>query len=162
MRAGAEYRDRVHRAAAHPQQSGRVDFQLHNQELSEPVPVRRVVRQQVYVIARGGYDRCDIGGFDPGVPFFRFTPLGLAMRAAARNPVSSRLVGIRVGRMSAFGWGLAAAIGAVAGMMAAPLVYLDPDMMSGIQEINDRTNDSSLVTFQAPLHQVFKGNPVKA
>jgi branched-chain amino acid transport system permease protein len=33
--------------------------------------------------------------------FFRFTPLGLAMRAAARNPVSSRLVGIRVGRMSA-------------------------------------------------------------
>jgi hypothetical protein len=60
--------------------------------------------------------------------------------------------------MSAFGWGLAAAIGAVAGMMAAPLVYLDPDMMSGIQEINDRTNDSSLVTFQAPLHQVVKGN----
>ena len=47
-------------------------------------------------------------------------------------------------------------------MMAAPLVYLDPDMMSGILEINDRTNDSSLVTFQAPLHQVFKGNPVKA
>jgi len=157
MPAGAEYRDRVHRAAAHPQQSGRVDFQLHNQELSEPVPVRRVVRQQVYVIARGGYDRCDIGGFDPGVPFFRFTPLGLAMRAAARNPVSSRLVGIRLGRMSAFGGGLAAAIGAVAGMMA-----LEPDVMSGIPEINDRTNDSSLVTLQAPLHQVFKGNPVKA
>jgi branched-subunit amino acid ABC-type transport system permease component len=38
--------------------------------------------------------------------FFRFTPLGLALRAAARNPVSSRLVGIRVGRMLAFGWGL--------------------------------------------------------
>jgi Na+/proline symporter len=65
-------------------------------------------------------------------------------------------------RGTAFGWGLAAAIGAVAGMMAAPLVYLDPDMMSGIQEINDRTNDSSLVTFQAPHHQVIKGNPVKA
>ena len=56
---------------------------------------------------------------------------------------------------------MAAAIGAVAGMMAAPLVSLDPDMMSGILEINDRTNDSSLVTFQAPLHQVFKGNPVE-
>ena len=65
-------------------------------------------------------------------------------------------------RDTAFGWGVAAAIGAVAGMMAAPIVYLDPDMMSGIQEINDRTNDSSLVTFQAPLHQVFKGNPMKA
>jgi branched-chain amino acid transport system permease protein len=64
--------------------------------------------------------------------FFRFTPLGLAMRAAAQNPASSRLVGIRVGWMLALGWGLAAAIGAVAGMMVAPIVYLDPNMMSGI------------------------------
>ena len=64
--------------------------------------------------------------------FFRFTSLGLAMRAAAQNPTSSRLVGIRVGSMLAIGWGLAAAIGAVAGMMAAPIVYLDPNMMSGI------------------------------
>jgi branched-chain amino acid transport system permease protein len=64
--------------------------------------------------------------------FFRFTPLGLAMRAASQNPVSSRLVGIRVGWMLAIGWGLAAAIGAVAGMMAAPIVYLDPNMMGGI------------------------------
>jgi branched-chain amino acid transport system permease protein len=64
--------------------------------------------------------------------FFRLTPLGLAMRAAAQNPVSSRLVGIRVGWMLALGWGLACAIGAVAGMMAAPIVYLDPNMMSGI------------------------------
>jgi branched-chain amino acid transport system permease protein len=64
--------------------------------------------------------------------FFRFTPLGLAMRAAAYNPESSRLVGIRVDAMLAFGWGLAAAIGAVAGMMVAHTVYLDPNMMSGI------------------------------
>jgi branched-chain amino acid transport system permease protein len=64
--------------------------------------------------------------------FFRFTPLGLAMRAAAQNPVSARLVGIRVGRMLAIGWGLAATIGAIAGMMAAPIVYLDPNMMGGI------------------------------
>ncbi len=64
--------------------------------------------------------------------FFRFTPLGLALRASAQNPVSSRLVGIRVGWMLAIGWGLAAAIGAVAGMMAAPIVYLDPNMMGGI------------------------------
>lgn len=64
--------------------------------------------------------------------FFRFTALGLAMRAAAQNPVSSRLVGIRVGWLLALGWGLAAAVGAVAGMLAAPMVYLDPNMMGGI------------------------------
>jgi branched-chain amino acid transport system permease protein len=64
--------------------------------------------------------------------FFRYTPLGLAMRAAAQNPDSSRLVGIRVGWMLALGWGLAAAIGAIAGMMVAPTVYLDPNMMAGI------------------------------
>jgi len=64
--------------------------------------------------------------------FFRFTPLGLAMRAAAQNPDSARLVGIRVGWMLALGWGLAAAIGGVAGMMVAPIVYLDPNMMGGI------------------------------
>ena len=64
--------------------------------------------------------------------FFRFTPLGLAMRAAAQNPDSARLVGIRVGWMLALGWGLAAAVGSVAGMMVAPIVFLDPNMMSGI------------------------------
>jgi len=64
--------------------------------------------------------------------FFRFTPLGLAMRAAAQNPDSSRLVGIRVGWMLALGWGLAAAIGSTAGMMVAPIVFLDPNMMAGI------------------------------
>jgi branched-chain amino acid transport system permease protein len=64
--------------------------------------------------------------------FFRFTPLGLAMRAAAQNPVSSRLVGIRVGWMLALGWGLAGAIGAIAGMMVAPTVFLEPNMMGGI------------------------------
>jgi branched-chain amino acid transport system permease protein len=64
--------------------------------------------------------------------FFRFTPIGLAMRAAAQNPASARLVGIRVGSMLAIGWGLAAAIGAIAGMMAAPIVYLDPNMMAGV------------------------------
>jgi len=64
--------------------------------------------------------------------FFKFTPIGLAMRAAAQNPESARLVGIRVSWMLAVGWGLAAAIGAIAGMMVAPIVYLDPNMMSGI------------------------------
>jgi branched-chain amino acid transport system permease protein len=64
--------------------------------------------------------------------FFRFTTLGLAMRGAAQNPVSSRLCGIRVGWMLGVGWGLAALVGAVAGMMVAPIVFLDPNMMAGI------------------------------
>jgi branched-chain amino acid transport system permease protein len=64
--------------------------------------------------------------------FFRLTPLGLAMRAAAQNPVSARLAGIRVDWMLALGWGLAAAIGAVAGTLVAPVVYLEPNMMSSI------------------------------
>jgi branched-chain amino acid transport system permease protein len=63
--------------------------------------------------------------------FLRLTPVGLAMRAAAENPTSARLVGIRVGWMLALGWGLAAAIGAVAGMMIAPIVFLEPNMMIG-------------------------------
>ncbi len=64
--------------------------------------------------------------------FFSRTKLGLAMRAVAHNPESSRLVGINVGGMLALGWGLAAAIGAVAGLLIAPVVFLDPNMMSGV------------------------------
>ncbi|HVV95053.1 MAG TPA: branched-chain amino acid ABC transporter permease [Hyphomicrobiales bacterium] len=62
----------------------------------------------------------------------QFTRLGLAMRAVAQNRESSMLVGIRVGRMLALGWGIAAAIGAVAGIMVAPILYLDPNMMLGV------------------------------
>jgi branched-chain amino acid transport system permease protein len=64
--------------------------------------------------------------------FFRGTRLGLAMRAAAHNPESARLVGIRVGWMTALGWGIAAAIGGIAGMLIAPIVFLDPNMMFGV------------------------------
>jgi branched-chain amino acid transport system permease protein len=64
--------------------------------------------------------------------FFRFTPTGLAMRAAAQNPASARLCGIGVGHMLAIGWGLAAAIGATAGIMVAPVLFLDPNMMGGV------------------------------
>jgi branched-chain amino acid transport system permease protein len=64
--------------------------------------------------------------------FFRYTKLGLAMRAAAVNPESSRLAGVRVGWMLAIGWGLAAVLGAVAGMMVAPILFLDPNMMQTI------------------------------
>jgi branched-chain amino acid transport system permease protein len=61
--------------------------------------------------------------------FFQFTKLGLALRASALNPEASRLVGVRVGWMLGIGWGLAAMLGAVAGMLAAPTIFLDPNMM---------------------------------
>lgn len=64
--------------------------------------------------------------------FFRFTDAGLRMRAAAQNPQSSRLLGIRVGRQLMVGWGLAAAVGAVAGVMSAPVIGTGPDMMSNV------------------------------
>jgi len=64
--------------------------------------------------------------------FFRGSRLGLAMRAAAANPESARLVGIRVGWMIALGWGMSSAIGAIAGMLIAPVVFLDPNMMFGV------------------------------
>ena len=65
--------------------------------------------------------------------FFQYTKLGLALRAAAFNPAASRLVGVRVGLMLAFGWGFAAALGAVAGMMAAPpLGSFDQNLMQPI------------------------------
>jgi branched-chain amino acid transport system permease protein len=64
--------------------------------------------------------------------FFQFTKIGLALRASALNPDASRLVGVRVGWMLAIGWGLAAMLGAVAGILTAPTVFLDPNMMQAV------------------------------
>lgn len=64
--------------------------------------------------------------------FFSRTRLGLAMRAAAHNEESAGLSGIPVHWMTASGWGVAAAIGSIAGMLVAPSVFLEPNMMIGI------------------------------
>jgi branched-chain amino acid transport system permease protein len=64
--------------------------------------------------------------------FLRFTKIGLAMRASAENPVTSRLAGIPVSLMLSLGWGLSALIGAIAGLMVAPVVFLEPNMMGGV------------------------------
>jgi len=64
--------------------------------------------------------------------FFRYTRLGLAMRSAAIAPDTSRLLGVRVSWMLALGWGLAAVLSAVSGMMVAPLVFLDPSFMQSV------------------------------
>ena len=61
--------------------------------------------------------------------FFARTRTGLWLRGAADNSVSARMVGIRVERGQIIAWGLAAVLGAVAGMLIAPVVLLDPQMM---------------------------------
>jgi branched-chain amino acid transport system permease protein len=63
---------------------------------------------------------------------FQYTKVGLAMRAAAVNPAEARLVGVRVTWMLTLGWGLAAVLGAVAGMLAAPSLFLDPNLMAAL------------------------------
>ena len=64
--------------------------------------------------------------------FFRFTKLGLAMRAGALNRDAARLLGVRTGWLLALGWGFAASLGAVSGMMVAPTVFLTPNMMQAV------------------------------
>lgn len=87
--------------------------------------------------------------------FFRFTTLGLVMRAAAINPAAARLMGVRVGWMLALGWGLAAAVGAVAGAMAAPITGLDPNMMQGV--LLFAFASATLGGFDSPLGAVVGG-----
>lgn len=64
--------------------------------------------------------------------FFQYTRIGLAMRASSSLPESARLVGINTSWMVALGWGMASSIGAVAGILIAPIVYLEPNMMVGV------------------------------
>lgn len=64
--------------------------------------------------------------------FFRFTKLGLAMRAGALNPAAARLLGVRTSILLALGWGFAAVLGAVSGMMVAPTFFLTPNMMQAV------------------------------
>jgi len=63
---------------------------------------------------------------------FNYTKVGLGMRGAAQNRIASTLVGVPVGRMLALGWALSAMVGAVAGMLLAPVIYLSPTMMLGV------------------------------
>ncbi|HUJ92538.1 MAG TPA: branched-chain amino acid ABC transporter permease [Gaiellaceae bacterium] len=94
---------------------------------------------QVYHVGSVAFSRQDLGTLVVTIVsvvllwvLFRFTKLGLAMRAAALRPASAALVGVRVNRMLAIGWGLAAVLGAVAGLMTEPTVFLQPTMMQAV------------------------------
>ncbi|QKJ21297.1 branched-chain amino acid ABC transporter permease [Microbacterium hominis] len=63
---------------------------------------------------------------------FRFTRTGLRMRAAVSAPESAELSGVSTGRMMSLGWALSGAIGAVAGTLIAPELFLHPGMMAPV------------------------------
>jgi branched-chain amino acid transport system permease protein len=93
----------------------------------------------VYHLGSVAFSRQDVGVLLVSVlsvvvlwMLFQFTKLGLAMRAAALRPAAASLVGVRVNWMLALGWGLAAVLGAVAGMMTEPTTFLQPTMMQPI------------------------------
>jgi branched-chain amino acid transport system permease protein len=66
------------------------------------------------------------------IVLFQGTNLGLRMRAAAFAPEVSRLLGISVGRMLTLGWALAAVVGALSGVLVAPVVLLSPNFMDSV------------------------------
>jgi len=93
----------------------------------------------VYRLGSVAFSRQDIGTLIVSIIsvillwlLFQFTKLGLAMRAAALRPAAAALVGVRVDWMLAIGWGLAAVLGAVAGLMTEPTQFLQPTMMQAI------------------------------
>ncbi len=63
---------------------------------------------------------------------FRYTSVGLRLRATAFSPAVARLLGVRVGRMLTLGWALAGLLGALAGMLVTPSTFLSPNSMDGV------------------------------
>lgn len=86
---------------------------------------------------------------------FQRTTIGLAMRAAAANAESARLVGVRVSSMLMLGWGLSAAVGALAGALAAPRLFLEPNLMVGV--LIYAFAAATLGGFDSPLGAVVGG-----
>jgi branched-chain amino acid transport system permease protein len=64
--------------------------------------------------------------------FFRYSLTGIAMRAVAQNRQAAQLMGINIDRINGVGWGVGVALGAVTGILIAPLNYLDPTMMGDV------------------------------
>ena len=62
------------------------------------------------------------------IAFFRYTRLGKAMRAVSINPETARLMGIRVETVYRWSWAISTAIGALAGLLIAPLIGINPEI----------------------------------
>ncbi len=107
--------------------------------LPKPFPTPGVFSGAPLTVGTITISRLNIGIFSTSVVimallflFLSRTKWGLGMRATAQNRVAAGLVGVPVGRMLTLGWGLAAVVGAVAGMLLAPLLSLQPSMMFGV------------------------------
>ena len=66
------------------------------------------------------------------VALFRFTRVGLAMRASAFGQEVARLLGVKVGRMLTLGWALAAVVGSLAGLLIAGGEFVYPAYMDSL------------------------------
>jgi branched-chain amino acid transport system permease protein len=86
---------------------------------------------------------------------FQRTKVGLAMRAVAMNPESSRLHGISVGRTLMIGWGVAALVGALAGALIAPRLFLDVNFMGAVLIYSFAA--ATLGGFDSPLGALLGG-----
>lgn len=86
---------------------------------------------------------------------FQRTKVGLAIRAVSMNPDSSRLAGISVGRTLMIGWGIAALVGALAGVLIAPRLFLDVNLMGGVLIYSFAA--ATLGGFDSPLGAVVGG-----
>ncbi len=86
---------------------------------------------------------------------FQRTKVGLAMRAVAMNPESSRLHGISVGRTLMIGWGVAALVGALAGALIAPRLFLDVNFMGAVLIYSFAA--ATLGGFDSPLGALIGG-----
>jgi branched-chain amino acid transport system permease protein len=62
------------------------------------------------------------------VLFFRQTSIGKAMRAVASDQTAARLMGISIGTVFGSAWALSAAIGALAGLLLAPVIGINPEI----------------------------------
>jgi branched-chain amino acid transport system permease protein len=61
--------------------------------------------------------------------FFKYTKVGIAMKATQQNATAARINGIRTNRILSITWALSSLIGAVAGILLAPIATLDPNLM---------------------------------
>jgi len=61
--------------------------------------------------------------------FFKYTKVGIAMKATQQNAMAARINGIRTNRILSLTWALSSVIGAVAGILLAPIATLDPNLM---------------------------------